>query len=247
MPASPDVDVAIIGAGAAGLATAIFAKRRSPALRVRVLDGARSPGAKILVSGGGRCNVTNVSVTSADFNGDLVILTREIDPATMKVKLTCIGETAAKHDYALGKTGVPPPTPALGQTAEERDTIADAANSPPRAAHEIVGFDPPVWPMDSDDTSITVYAFVGVLDNGESVIFPTDTITGLANGTRWGVFYDLTAETYSAIEEPATAERADSGLAFVGWQKTSTAGSFPTPTPPPGGAGGGGGYSDYAF
>jgi predicted Rossmann fold flavoprotein len=78
MPASPDVDVAIIGAGAAGLATAIFAKRRSPALRVRVLDGARSPGAKILVSGGGRCNVTNVSVTSADFNGGRPAIVKQV-------------------------------------------------------------------------------------------------------------------------------------------------------------------------
>jgi predicted Rossmann fold flavoprotein len=78
MPASPDVDVAIIGAGAAGLATAIFAKRRSPTLRVRVLDGARSPGAKILVSGGGRCNVTNASVTNADFNGGRPAIVRQV-------------------------------------------------------------------------------------------------------------------------------------------------------------------------
>ncbi len=69
MPERPDVDVAIVGAGAAGLATAIFATRRRATLRVRVLDGARTPGAKILVSGGGRCNVTNASVTPADFNG----------------------------------------------------------------------------------------------------------------------------------------------------------------------------------
>ena len=34
-----------------------------------LLDGARRPGAKILVSGGGRCNVTNVRVTEHDFNG----------------------------------------------------------------------------------------------------------------------------------------------------------------------------------
>jgi predicted Rossmann fold flavoprotein len=34
-----------------------------------VMDGARKPGAKILVSGGSRCNVTNSVVTEADFNG----------------------------------------------------------------------------------------------------------------------------------------------------------------------------------
>jgi predicted Rossmann fold flavoprotein len=62
-------DVVIVGAGAAGLATAIFVARRQPNLSVVVMDGARVLGAKILVSGGGRCNVTNVVVTEDDFNG----------------------------------------------------------------------------------------------------------------------------------------------------------------------------------
>jgi predicted Rossmann fold flavoprotein len=61
-------DVAIVGAGAAGLATAIFTKRANPDLHVTLFDGARTPGAKILVSGGSRCNVTNTSVTERDFN-----------------------------------------------------------------------------------------------------------------------------------------------------------------------------------
>ncbi len=34
-----------------------------------LLDGARRPGAKLLVSGGGRCNVTNARVTERDFHG----------------------------------------------------------------------------------------------------------------------------------------------------------------------------------
>ena len=42
----------MVGGGAAGLATAIFAARAAPGLRVVVLDGARKIGAKILVSGG---------------------------------------------------------------------------------------------------------------------------------------------------------------------------------------------------
>jgi predicted Rossmann fold flavoprotein len=60
-------DVAVVGGGAAGLATAIFTKRRHPDRAVVVLDGARRLGAKILVSGGGRCNVTNSVVGAADF------------------------------------------------------------------------------------------------------------------------------------------------------------------------------------
>lgn len=64
------VDIAVVGAGAAGLATAIFIGqgcRGTPPPQVLVLEGAKRPGAKILVSGGSRCNVTNASVTERDF------------------------------------------------------------------------------------------------------------------------------------------------------------------------------------
>ena len=63
------IDVAIIGGGAAGLTTAIMTARRLPDARVVVFDGASRLGAKILVSGGGRCNVTNRQVVAADFWG----------------------------------------------------------------------------------------------------------------------------------------------------------------------------------
>ena len=74
----PSADIAIIGAGAAGLATAIFAARAKPGGRILLLDGARKPGAKILVSGGARCNVTNSVVTEADFNGGKRSVVRRI-------------------------------------------------------------------------------------------------------------------------------------------------------------------------
>ena len=67
---SDQVDLAIVGGGAAGLAAAIFAAQSAPSgFRVVVLDGAKSLGAKILVSGGGRCNVTHDEVHPKDFNG----------------------------------------------------------------------------------------------------------------------------------------------------------------------------------
>ncbi|MGB2985107.1 MAG: NAD(P)/FAD-dependent oxidoreductase [Phycisphaerae bacterium] len=58
-----------MGGGAAGLATGIFAARLMPLRSVVVVDGADRLGAKILMSGGGRCNVTNRVVTAADFCG----------------------------------------------------------------------------------------------------------------------------------------------------------------------------------
>ena len=71
-------DVAIIGAGAAGLATAIFTRRANPDRSVLVLDGAARPGAKILVSGGSRCNVTNTVVTERDFWGGRSTIVRRV-------------------------------------------------------------------------------------------------------------------------------------------------------------------------
>jgi hypothetical protein len=68
----------IVGAGAAGLAAAIFAARRNPRRRIVALDGAKKIGAKILVSGGGRCNVTNRVVTEADFFGGSRNIVRRI-------------------------------------------------------------------------------------------------------------------------------------------------------------------------
>ncbi|THF50867.1 NAD(P)/FAD-dependent oxidoreductase [Allorhizobium terrae] len=55
---SKTVDVVIIGAGAAGMMAAIRAGQRGR--RVLVLDHAKAPGEKIRISGGGRCNFTNI-------------------------------------------------------------------------------------------------------------------------------------------------------------------------------------------
>src|SRR5437773_12502282 len=61
--------VAVVGAGAAGLMAAIHAARRGEWGPVVALDGARTLGAKILVSGGGRCNVTHDAVDETAFAG----------------------------------------------------------------------------------------------------------------------------------------------------------------------------------
>jgi predicted Rossmann fold flavoprotein len=58
-------DVVVIGAGAAGLMCAIEAGKRGR--RVLVLDHAQAPGEKIRISGGGRCNFTNLHVRPEAF------------------------------------------------------------------------------------------------------------------------------------------------------------------------------------
>src|SRR6185503_14882240 len=59
------VDVAIAGAGAAGLMCAIEAGKRGR--RVLVLEHNAAAGRKILISGGGRCNFTNLHTTASNF------------------------------------------------------------------------------------------------------------------------------------------------------------------------------------
>jgi predicted Rossmann fold flavoprotein len=64
-------DIAVIGAGAAGLMAAIWAGRTNQTgeRRIVVLDSAKRLGAKILVAGGGRCNVTHDVVDERAFAG----------------------------------------------------------------------------------------------------------------------------------------------------------------------------------
>jgi predicted Rossmann fold flavoprotein len=58
-------DVIILGAGAAGLMCAGVAGQRGR--KVLLLEQARQPGEKIRISGGGRCNFTNLHTTPANF------------------------------------------------------------------------------------------------------------------------------------------------------------------------------------
>ena len=74
------IDVAIIGAGAAGLFAAIWAGKNLEGhpIGITVFDGAKKLGAKILVAGGGRCNVTHRRVTEHDFAGSSPAAIRKI-------------------------------------------------------------------------------------------------------------------------------------------------------------------------
>lgn len=61
-----ETDVIVIGAGAAGLMCGIEAGRRGRS--VLVLDHSRRPAQKVGISGGGRCNFTNLSVAAEHYS-----------------------------------------------------------------------------------------------------------------------------------------------------------------------------------
>ena len=60
-------DVIIIGAGASGLMAAVLAAERGR--KTLVLDHANRAGRKMLISGGGKCNITNRHISAADYYG----------------------------------------------------------------------------------------------------------------------------------------------------------------------------------
>jgi len=59
-------DIAIIGAGASGLMAASFLQEK----QVCVIDGNKTIGAKIKISGGSKCNITNKYLSSSKYLGD---------------------------------------------------------------------------------------------------------------------------------------------------------------------------------
>lgn len=68
-----EFDVAILGGGAAGLMAAARLNERG-GLSICVVEGNAKPGAKIRISGGGKCNLTNVSVTEHNYLGDAALV-----------------------------------------------------------------------------------------------------------------------------------------------------------------------------
>lgn len=93
---------------------------------------------------------------------DAVMVSRTIDPATLSVTARFIGETAAKHDYALGLTGTAPPTPSL-LDPEDRDDAAIVNNRAARTYNQATAptdaNEGDIW-FDSDD-NYKQYVFTG--------------------------------------------------------------------------------------
>ena len=173
----------------------------------------------------------HVEVPYLGLDHHVVILSRAIDPVTMKVTLEVITETPEKHDFCLGRTGVAPPTPAIGQTSEERDLIAaNALNT--RGAYAIK-ISTPANPITPGDGQVAIVAFTGTLDDGRVISFPAETNTTLAQSTFYRIFWDLIEEEY--IYEPANpAPQMESDrFVFLMSVFTSDGTSFPTPDPPP--------------
>lgn len=66
-------DILILGGGASGLMCAAQLSR-DPSLRVAIIEGNNRPALKLKASGGGKCNLTNVTVDESHFLGDAALV-----------------------------------------------------------------------------------------------------------------------------------------------------------------------------
>ncbi len=63
-------DVTIIGGGAAGLSLAVMLKTEAPEISVKLIEKADRVGKKLATTGNGRCNITNIDLSSDRYHGD---------------------------------------------------------------------------------------------------------------------------------------------------------------------------------
>src|SRR5438445_412674 len=117
-------DVLILGAGAAGLLCAAEAGKRGR--RVAIIERAERPGKKILISGGGRCNFTNIYCQPDNF--------MSANPHFAKSALSRY--TPADFVALIEKHGIPYHEKTLGQLFCDRsaDDVLTMLESECRAA-----------------------------------------------------------------------------------------------------------------
>ena len=126
-------EVAVVGAGAAGLFAAIWAGRApgapadGAARRVIAFDGASRLGAKILVAGGGRCNVTHWQVDERDYAGSSA-------PAIRKVLRRFGAERTVAFFAELGVELKREDTGKLFPVTDDAHTVLDALLGAARGA-----------------------------------------------------------------------------------------------------------------
>ena len=62
-------DIAVLGGGASGLCAALAAKEEYPAADVMIVEKLPRVGKKIIATGNGKCNLSNLSLAKKNFHG----------------------------------------------------------------------------------------------------------------------------------------------------------------------------------
>lgn len=127
IPSAGILDIVVVGAGAAGLMAAIFAGKSAPGARIVVVERSRDGGRKILISGGGRCNVLPSRLDPAHY-------VTASSPNTLR-KLLLSWPLPEQRAFFEEELGIPlalePETgklfPVSNRARDVRDALVDAA------------------------------------------------------------------------------------------------------------------------
>lgn len=168
---------------------------------------------------------------------DVIVLKRTVDPGTMTVVLTVRTENSLKHAAALAVTGSSPAVPLIVAPELVDQVAAGNAPVPARGSYRFLSSDP-AYRLNSDDESVSVVAFTGVLDDGRELAFPAFSFAALAS-TAYRVFWDLQLSTYQLVSGSSTSLLQSDRYVWIGDIRTLNAAGEapPTTTPPPGGGG----------
>ena len=180
----------------------------------------------------------HVDLPELDLDQDAIILTRDFDPASMTVSFTLVSETHAKHAFALGRTGIAPPTPALGQSVQERDETASSNAAPSTYEQGLIANSTASGLMvTASETELVIGAHARVyLDKsvpvGGTTLTQDAAGTVLAPDTVYYLFYDDAARaggavSWQATTDPAEAQTSESNPA------RHYGGAWRTAAPPP--------------
>lgn len=102
-------DIVIIGAGASGMAAAISAKKEKPNAEILLVEALPRAGKKILATGNGRCNLTNLTADAKRYNNRFVTSALEQYPPEKTVSffssigLECVTDSESRV-YPMSNT-----------------------------------------------------------------------------------------------------------------------------------------------
>ncbi|MCD8049467.1 MAG: aminoacetone oxidase family FAD-binding enzyme [Clostridia bacterium] len=96
-------DILIIGGGAAGLAAAVSAKRENKNVTVAIAEKGERVGRKILATGNGRCNFTNIDMSPDYFFGDGDFITKILEDFSTEDAIDFFAFLGVKHKIFEGR------------------------------------------------------------------------------------------------------------------------------------------------
>jgi len=126
-----------------------------------------------------------------------------------------------------------------GAVAEQQAPVTDPYYLPSRAVYRFLERTPR-YALTSNESSITIAAMTGTLDDSTAVSLPAGTLTGLGSGLWFNVFYERATGQYLPVSDGGiTTFMASSRYIYIDRQATLDDGAEPTDeTPPPGWGGG---------